>query len=72
MLRHYLITAIRHVIRHPGYAAINILGLAVDMTCCALLLLYVRDEFSYDRFHEHRACRPTYGDGCMKDCGRGF
>src|SRR5690606_38360964 len=33
-------------------SAINIIGLAVGMACCILILLYVFDELSYDRFHE--------------------
>ena len=40
------------MIRHPGYAGINILGLAIGITCCMLILLYIRNELSYDRFHE--------------------
>ncbi|NBC16737.1 MAG: FtsX-like permease family protein [Bacteroidetes bacterium] len=53
MLRNYLTIALRHLRRHPGYAAINVVGLAVGMACCLLILLFVRDELSYDRFHDN-------------------
>lgn len=53
MLRTYLKSAVRHLVKHKAYASINVLGLAVGMACCLLTLLYVRDELSYDRFHEN-------------------
>jgi putative ABC transport system permease protein len=37
--------------RNKGYTAINILGLAIGITCCVLIMLFVRSEWSYDRFH---------------------
>lgn len=52
MLNNYLKIARRNLIKHKGYTAINIAGLAVGMACCYLILLYVRNELSYDRFHE--------------------
>ncbi|NUO81311.1 ABC transporter permease [candidate division KSB1 bacterium] len=52
MLKNYLKIAFRNLIKHKGYTAINIAGLAVGMACCYLILLYVRHELSYDRFHE--------------------
>jgi predicted permease len=39
--------------RHKGYSAINISGLAVGMACAILILLWVQHELSYDRFHEN-------------------
>ena len=53
MLRNYLKTAMRHLLRQKIYSAINILGLAIGMTCCMLILLYVRFELSYDSFHQN-------------------
>ena len=38
--------------RYRGYAFINITGLAVGIACCILILLWIRNELSYDRFHE--------------------
>jgi len=52
MLRSYLKSAVRRLVQHKAYALINILGLAVGMACCVLMLLYAQDELSYDRFHE--------------------
>ena len=52
MVFHYLSVALRNLIRQPGYSSINILGLAIGITCCMLILLYVQHELSYDRFHE--------------------
>ena len=51
MLHHYLKVALRYLLRYKQYTAINILGLAVGITCCILIMLFVRSEFSYDKFH---------------------
>ncbi|MDE2729041.1 MAG: ABC transporter permease [Gemmatimonadota bacterium] len=50
MFRNYLTIACRNALRHKGYALINVMGLAVGMTCCILILLYVQDELGYDRY----------------------
>jgi putative ABC transport system permease protein len=50
MLRNYITTAIRNLIKNKLYSAINIGGLAVGLAACLLILLYVRDELSYDRW----------------------
>lgn len=39
--------------RNKAYSFINITGLAVGITCCVLISLYVKDELSYDRYHVH-------------------
>ena len=52
MLKNYFRVAIRTLLRQKGYASINVVGLAVGIACCVFLLLFVRDELSYDRFHE--------------------
>ncbi len=51
MLRHYFSTAWRHLIRNRVYSAINLLGLALGMACCVLILLFLSNEWSYDRYH---------------------
>ncbi|RFS24059.1 ABC transporter permease [Chitinophaga silvatica] len=51
MFRNYIKIAIRHLKRHKLITGINILGLAVGMTCCIFIVLYVRDELSFDNFH---------------------
>jgi len=52
MISNYIKIALRNLIRFKAYSAINIAGLAVGMACCILILLYVFDELSYDRFHK--------------------
>lgn len=47
----YTKTAWRSLHRHRGYAAINIASLTAGMVCTVLILLWVRDELSYDRLH---------------------
>ena len=51
MFKNYVKTAWRSVRRHPGHSLINIFGLAVGLASCITILLWVRDEVSYDRFH---------------------
>jgi putative ABC transport system permease protein len=51
MLKNYLKIALRNLRRQKGYSFINIGGLAVGMTCVLLILLWVQDELSFDRFH---------------------
>jgi ABC-type antimicrobial peptide transport system permease subunit len=53
MIKNYLKIAYRNIFRHKGYSFINITGLAVGMACCVLILLWVQDELSFDRFHEN-------------------
>jgi putative ABC transport system permease protein len=53
MLIHYLLVTFRNLNRHRGYAAINVFGLAVGITCCLLIALFVRNEVAFDRHHEH-------------------
>ncbi len=52
MLKNYLKIALRNLKRHKGYSFINIAGLAIGITACLLLFLWVQDELSYDRYHE--------------------
>jgi len=54
MFRNYLKITLRHIRRHKGYSFINIVGLAIGMACCILILLWVQDELSFDRFHENK------------------
>ena len=53
MFKNYLKTALRVLKKHKAFSFINITGLAVGMACCVLILLWVQDELSYDRFHEN-------------------
>ena len=51
MLKNYFKIAFRNLWRHRVFSFINIMGLAVGMTACFLIFLYVRFELSYDSFH---------------------
>lgn len=53
MLQNYLKIALRNLNRQKIYSLINISGLAVGMAGFILIMLYVFDELSYDRFHKH-------------------
>jgi len=52
MLNNYLKIALRNVRRHKGFSFINIAGLAIGIACSVLVMIYVIDQLSYDRFHE--------------------
>jgi putative ABC transport system permease protein len=52
MLRNYIKVAIRNLLRQKGFSFINIFGLALGISCTALIGMWVNDELSYDRFHE--------------------
>jgi len=51
MLNNYFRTGLRSILRHKGYSALNMMGLAVGLAVCILIFLWVQDELSYDRFH---------------------
>jgi putative ABC transport system permease protein len=51
VLKNYLRIAWRSLWRDRGYAALNIVGLAVGLATCLVIGLYVQHEWSYDRFH---------------------
>ena len=53
MLRNYMIIAIRNLKKNISYSFINIVGLAIGLTCCMLIGLYVNSELGYDEFHKN-------------------
>ena len=67
MLKNYFKISIRNLRKQKGYSVINVAGLALGMACCLLILLYVVDEVSYDRYHEnaervYRVTRAWYDE----------
>jgi len=52
MLKNNVNIAFRNFKKYKGFTAINILGLAVSMSVCLLIISLIRDQKSYDRFHE--------------------
>ncbi|MGD1891024.1 MAG: ABC transporter permease [Cyclobacteriaceae bacterium] len=53
MLKNYLIVTFRNLRKQKTYSIINVLGLTLSIASSLLLLLYVTDELSYDRYHEN-------------------
>jgi putative ABC transport system permease protein len=68
MFKNHLKIALRNIKKHKTFSAVNIVGLAVGITCSILIWLFVGHERSYDRFHEKAdrifrlALRATLGD----------
>jgi putative ABC transport system permease protein len=52
MIRSYLKTAVRFLLKNKSFSFINIFGLAVGTLCCLYILLYVQDQYSYDKHHK--------------------
>jgi putative ABC transport system permease protein len=53
MIKNYLKTALRNLSRNKAYSFINVAGLSIGLACAMLIILYVKDEVSYDRFHKN-------------------
>lgn len=51
MIKNYLKTALRSLIKNKGFTAVNVLGLALGLATCLLIVFYLVDELSYDRFN---------------------
>src|SRR5690606_38718603 len=52
MIRNYILVALRNIRKHKFFATINISGLTVGLTACLFIFVYIKDELSYDRFHQ--------------------
>src|SRR3569833_2166459 len=68
MIRHYLKKAFRNLARNKVYTFINIFGLAISMACTLLIVLFVKDELSYDKYHKdagniYRVVKDFVNDG---------
>lgn len=53
MLKNYIKIAFRNIIKQKTYAFINIFGLSIGMAATILILLFVQNELSYDRYHKN-------------------
>lgn len=53
MIRNYFKTAIRNLLRYKFISSINLFGLTVGLTCCLLILTYIINELSYDRYNKN-------------------
>ncbi|MFZ1790064.1 MAG: ABC transporter permease [Saprospiraceae bacterium] len=69
MINNYFKIAWRNLIRNKAFSFINVSGLSIGLACCMLIILFTKDELSYDRFHEqtdnlyHLTCSVTEKDG---------
>lgn len=52
MVKNYLKITWRNLLKNKGYSAINIGGLAIGMTCFLLIAMFIKNELSYDSYHE--------------------
>ena len=50
MLKNYFLVAYRNLVRHKGFSFLNIAGLALGLTACLLIGLFVHDELQFDKF----------------------
>src|SRR5450432_2088027 len=53
MLKNYFKIAFRNLWKNKGFSAINIIGLAVGLAVCLIILMYVQDELSFDRYNKN-------------------
>lgn len=70
MIRNYFKIALRNIFMHKGYAAINMVGLAIGIAACLLILQYVNQELSYEDFQAnkdrlYRVTQDRYDNGAL-------
>ena len=53
MFKNYLLIILRNFAKNRAFAVINTVGLALGIACFTVILLFVENEFSYDKFHQH-------------------
>src|SRR5688572_23515700 len=52
MIRNLFVVAFRNLKRYPGYSLLNIFGLMIGITFSLFLIFYIRDELSFDKYHQ--------------------
>jgi putative ABC transport system permease protein len=52
MLKNYFKIALRHITKNKGFSILNMLGLSLGLTCAILIMLWIQDEVSYNKFHK--------------------
>lgn len=68
MIKNYIKVALRSLRKNKIYSFINIIGLALGLACAMLIILYVKDEVSFERFHHdvqniYRIVNTNYFEG---------
>jgi len=67
MFKNYFKVGIRNLMKNKVFSFINILGLAIGLTCCMLISLYLNNEFSYDTYHKNADRIYQVGTAFIKD-----
>ena len=62
MILNYFKLAVRNLVKNKFFSIINIIGLAIGMSSFILIMLWVQDELSFERYHENadRICRVIW------------
>src|SRR5215510_6672867 len=55
MLKSYFIIAWRNMVRNKTFSIIKVIGLSIGLMVCMLILMYTKDELSFDQFHQNKA-----------------
>jgi putative ABC transport system permease protein len=77
MFKNYFKTAFRNLARNKAFSIINLLGLSIGLACCILIILYTKDETSFDRFQTQKdrlyqlTCQISRKDGTSDKYGMG-
>ena len=71
MLKNYLKTSLRNLLRYKSYSFINIFGLTIGLSTSIFIFLWVMDEGRYDQFHQNKdiyrvMSNFTYTDGTVE------
>jgi putative ABC transport system permease protein len=69
MIANYILLAQRNLLKQRGYALVNILGLAVGLGAAICILLYIKDELTFDRMHPN--AENLYRLGFSSQAGNG-
>jgi len=67
MIKNYLKIAWRNVMKNKTFSFINVFGLAIGLTCCMLIALYLHNELSYDSYHKNVSSVYQLGTTFVKE-----
>ncbi|RPH31331.1 MAG: FtsX-like permease family protein [Bacteroidales bacterium] len=54
MIKNYITTAYRNILRQKGFSIINIIGLSLSISVCMLIIVIILDQYAYDNFHSKK------------------
>ncbi len=69
MIQNYFKVALRNLLKQKSYSLINIFGLALGVAVCLVVLLFIKDEFSYDQFHDKSERIFRLATGVLEESG---